>query len=210
MEQGVGRATVWPGNGLGEESCILVVAGGDRDPWALRPVSGVRHQEETERRNERDPGIFDALALPAFLRLECQAEPFDAGRLPPVEQDAGTPDPGVVACSHEPRKEIELAVGPARCPRVEHPPGLAGIVGLRLHYDPESLEGVGEGAHWHHSHVTIPHQASRREGRWPTSPTNTSRRDSTTLRPCRTCPFRSLTVSSWSSWVLRGVARAPP
>jgi len=122
-----------------------IFRGGQRDARPFRGVRGVRHHVALERLDERDTWVFAPAAAPRALLvrglgLERDSEALDADRISRfVEAHARDPDARVVAAPHQARKEIELTVGAANGPGVEHPFALERIARLGLHDDTESL-----------------------------------------------------------------------
>ena len=110
-----------------------------------RQESRVRHHKQAQRPYVGHTRIFDAAAQPVhfvrLLGLQGLAQTLDAHRPAGcVEEDAGAPDPRVVAFGDQAREEAIGADGAVRPTEVERAPGFMAVPGLRLHDDAEPLQ----------------------------------------------------------------------
>ena len=106
----------------------------------------VSHHVALERFHERDTRILAATAavgppLIIGFRLQCDAETLDACRIAGfIEPHSCNADARVVPLRHQPRKQVELAIGAANGGRIQDAFDLLGIARLRLHHDPQALQ----------------------------------------------------------------------
>jgi hypothetical protein len=164
------RSSGWVRNGNGEEARILVIyvaefdatmwskghkppslpvekvpRFGQGDPWASGRKCRVSHQVALERFHERDTRILATTAavrppLIIGFRLECHADPLDAGRVAGfIESHSCDPNARVIVSRCQPREQVELTVWAASGSRIQDTFDLLGVPRLWFHHQPQAL-----------------------------------------------------------------------
>ena len=102
----------------------------------------------TEERDEGDAGVLDAgvvgAPLPALVGSEHDALAAHTDRHAALDDDLREPDPRDVAGCHQPRQQVEPAVGVAPARRVEDAELLEGVRRVRAHDHARAAQGVGD------------------------------------------------------------------